>query len=234
MNIQPNSDASAQIWKFLHGEMDADDQAAFAERLRVDVQLASEFRAQRQVHRLLLQAGRDALVDRLLAEYEADATVVEPPPGKNRHLRFPGRSSLLALAACAAVVAGLYWALPPRGLLRWDPPRVIATAYRAGEPAPPGKYTQDALLSAARRLMGEVDRTAQGMDDPALKGLREAPLRLSIEEIFAGQVSITVEVPGRDAWVGNLPSLNDLLRRAPLVAGEILDHLRGRTNPPPP
>ncbi len=234
MKIQSTSDSSEQIWRFLHGEMEADERAAFAESVRVDKQLASELRSQRQLHRLLANAGRDALVGRLLAEYEAEEAVAPPAPCKGRRLDFPGRSTLLALAACAVVVAGLYWAMLPRGPLRWDPPEVIATAYRAGEPAPPGKYSREALLDAARRLMHEVDRAARGLQDPALEEMRQAPLRMSVEEIFAGQVSITVEIPGREAWVGNLPSLNDLLRRAPLVAGDVLDHLRARPNPPSP
>ena len=235
MKIQSNSDSSERIWKFLHGEMETDERAAFAESVRVDPQLASELRAQRQLHLLLVNAGRDALVDRLLEEYEAEETMAPPAPCKGRRLDFPGRSTLLALAACAVVVAGLFWAMLPRGPLRWDPPQVIATAYRKGdEPAPPGKYTKEELLNAARRLMREVDRAAREVQDPALEELSQLSLRLSIEEIFAGQVFISVEIPGREAWDGNLPSLNDLLRRAPLVAGEILDHLRARPNRPSP
>ncbi|MFO1528534.1 MAG: hypothetical protein U1F77_02090 [Kiritimatiellia bacterium] len=149
-------------------------------------------------------------------------------PG-GRVLRFPKRNRLYALAACAAVVAGTLWVTFAGGPLTWAEPRVIACAFRAGEPAPPaGKYANEALVTATRRVTSFVNAEARRRRDSRLHDLRKNPLQMSIEEIFAGQVSLTVEVPGRGAWTGNFASLDALNQQSPQIAVDIVDFLSGK------
>ena len=243
MNNPSTSHVSEQVWKFLHGEMDPAEKSAFELRVREDAKLESELRAQRRLHRLMINAGRVALADRLLAEFQAEQAVPAAPRA-GRLLRFPGRYGLLALAACAAIVAGGVWTVLPRSPLRWDSPRVIATAWMgpdgtgtpepAGNPPPPGKYANEALLGASRGLMAEVDRVARGLEPHDRKGLASQPLRLSVQEIFAGQITVALEIPGHEAWTTNLASLAELQSRAPALAEQIVAHLLGRSARPSP
>ena len=243
MNNPSNSHASQQVWKFLHGEMDPAEKSAFELRVREDAKLESELRAQRRLHRLMINAGRVALADRLLAEFQAEQAVPAAPRA-GRLLRFPGRSGLLALAACAAIVAGVVWTVMPRSPLRWESPRVIATAWMGsgegvppkpvGNPPPPGKYSNESLLDASRGLIAAVDRVARGLDADARRELNSRPLRLSVQEIFAGQVTVALEVPDGEPWTTNLATLADLQARTPALAEQMVAHLRGRSAHPSP
>ena len=240
MNIQSNSDASERVWKFLHGEMDPAEKSAFEALIQIDARLAAELQAQRQLHLLLVNAGREALVDRLLAEHEADVASATTVPCKRPRSNFQGRSRLLALAACVAVVAGILWAVLPRSPLRWEPPRVIATAWmgsggatahdpRVSPSTPPGRYSNTTLLKASRELMAAVDRFARGLGVGERNTLATQPLRLSVQEIFAGQITVALEIPGREAWTANLASLTALQEQTPALAEQIVAHLRDRS-----
>ncbi len=243
MNNQSTSHASEQVWKFLHGEMDPAEKSAFELRVREDAKLESELRAQRRLHRLMINAGRVALADRLLAEFQAEQAVQAAPPRAGRLLRFPGRFGLLALAACAAIVAGVVWTVIPRSPLRWESPRVIATAWMgpgetvapnpAGNP-PPGKYSNESLLEASRGLIAAVDRVARGLEADARRELSARPLRLSVQEIFAGQITLALEIPGGEPWTTNVASLADLQARTQVLAEQMVAHLRGRSTHPSP
>ena len=232
MNTDSISHSSEQIWQFLHGEMNSAEQAAFAARVRQDARLEAELHRQRQLHLLLKNAAAEPLADRLLREYQSEQEVYTPaaasPPG-GRVRRLPKRNRLYALAACAAVVAGTLWMTFAGSPLTWAEPRVIACAFRAGDPAPPpGKYAREALLAATGRVTSFVNAEVRRRGDPGLRALRKKPLQMSIEEIFAGQVSLTVEVPGRGAWTGNYASLDALNQQSPQIAVDLVDFLSGR------
>ncbi|MFO1490718.1 MAG: hypothetical protein U1F87_07380 [Kiritimatiellia bacterium] len=147
-------------------------------------------------------------------------------PG-GRVLRFPKRNRLYALAACAAVVAGTLWVHLAGGPRRRRSP-AHACAFRAGEPAPPRANMRTRLVTATRRVTSFVNAEARRRRDSRLHDLRKNPLQMSIEEIFAGQVSLTVEVPGRGAWTGNFASLDALNQQSPQIAVDIVDFLSGK------
>jgi len=182
-----------QLWAYLHGELATDQREALEQELSENLALQHEFECIQKMHETLKRGlpfveeseTDEELVDRLLAEWEADQA--KEQSGSRRLLRvlFQPR---VALAAAASLLLALGLSRYSSSPIRWASVRYGEAPSLRSEESILRHYSEKELRQIGSTLKTDIE-TAYAADSekrPAWK------LELSMQELVEGALAVTL------------------------------------------